>query len=118
MVFNDTDGIYTYTFEYEKKEDCLACSNKPHMYAATDSTTLHTFRQYLKEAFQMKSPALTANINNKNKTLYLDSIPSIEERTRRNLDMTLRDLGLHAGDEIAVGDISSPKPMSFRIQFS
>ena len=21
MVFNDTDGVYTYTFEYEKKVD-------------------------------------------------------------------------------------------------
>ena len=26
MVFNDSCGIYTYAYEPEKKEDCLACS--------------------------------------------------------------------------------------------
>jgi len=118
MVFNDTDGIYTYTFEYERKEDCLACSNKPTIYKVTRSTLLSTFRTYLRDVYNMKSPALTATIDGKNKTLYLDSIPSIEERTRKNLDCTLEALGLRDGDEIAVGDISSPKPMSFRIQYS
>lgn len=29
MVFNDTDGIYTYTYEAERKTDCLACSQIP-----------------------------------------------------------------------------------------
>ena len=26
MVFNDSCGIYTYAYEPEKKEDCMACS--------------------------------------------------------------------------------------------
>lgn len=26
MIFSDTDGIYTYTYEAEKKPDCIACS--------------------------------------------------------------------------------------------
>lgn len=29
VVFNDVDGVYTHAFEYERKADCLACSNKP-----------------------------------------------------------------------------------------
>eukprot|EP00111_Clytia_hemisphaerica_P008357 TCONS_00024397-protein len=28
-VFNDSQGVYTYTFEAEKKEDCPVCSRKP-----------------------------------------------------------------------------------------
>jgi ubiquitin-activating enzyme E1 C len=28
LVFNDSDGIYTYAYEAEKKPDCLACSQK------------------------------------------------------------------------------------------
>lgn len=29
MVFNDVDGAYSYSFEYERKPDCLACSGAP-----------------------------------------------------------------------------------------
>ena len=29
MVFNDTEGIYTYVYEQEKNENCLACSRRP-----------------------------------------------------------------------------------------
>lgn len=29
MVFNDTEGIYTYHFEAERKEDCPTCSIRP-----------------------------------------------------------------------------------------
>ena len=30
VVFNDVDGVYTHTFEAEKKTDCLACSQSRH----------------------------------------------------------------------------------------
>ena len=26
LVFNDSDGVYSWAYEAEKKEDCLACS--------------------------------------------------------------------------------------------
>lgn len=28
-MLNDIDGIYTYTYEAEKKDDCLVCSQIP-----------------------------------------------------------------------------------------
>lgn len=31
MVFNDIDGIYTYAYEAEKKDNCTACSNIPQL---------------------------------------------------------------------------------------
>jgi len=37
----------------------------------------------------MKSPGLTANVDGKNKTLYMQTIKSIEERTKENLKKTL-----------------------------
>ena len=39
---------------------------------------------------QMKSPAITATLEGKNKTLYLQTVASIEERTRPNLCKTLK----------------------------
>lgn len=37
----------------------------------------------------MKAPGLTANIAGKNKTLYMQTVKSIEERTKENLKKTL-----------------------------
>ena len=49
MVFNDTDGVYTYTFEAERKEDCISCSTKPISLTFTTDTTLQQLYDYLKE---------------------------------------------------------------------
>ena len=49
MVFNDTDGVYTYTFEAEKKEDCASCSTKPIYLTFVTDTTLQQVYDYLKE---------------------------------------------------------------------
>lgn len=60
MVFNDSDAIYTYIFEAERKTDCLACSNTPKTVNIEDpnSMTLENFIKYLCEdaEFQMKNP--------------------------------------------------------------
>jgi NEDD8-activating enzyme E1 len=66
---------------------------------------------------RMKNPALTANINGKQNTLYLSSIPSIEKQTRPNLKKTLAELGLVNGSEVIVADETSPLPLAFRLDF-
>lgn len=38
----------------------------------------------------MKSPGITTTLNGKQKTLYMPSVPSIEEATRPNLKKTLK----------------------------
>ena len=49
LVFNDTDGVYTYTFEAEKKEDCISCSTKPVTLTFTTDATLQQVYDYLRE---------------------------------------------------------------------
>lgn len=49
MMFNDSDGVYTYTFEAEKKEDCVSCSTKPVTLTFTTGTTLQEVYDYLRE---------------------------------------------------------------------
>ena len=39
---------------------------------------------------QMKSPAITTLINGKSKTLYMKTVKSIEEKTRENLNKSLK----------------------------
>uniref|UniRef100_A0A667YX36 NEDD8-activating enzyme E1 catalytic subunit n=1 Tax=Myripristis murdjan TaxID=586833 RepID=A0A667YX36_9TELE len=120
MVFNDVDGLYTYTFEAERKENCSACSQVPQDLHFSPSSKLQEVLDYLTESasLQMKSPAITATVEGKNKTLYLQSVASIEQRTRPNLSKTLKELGLSDGQELAIADVTTPQTMLFRLSFT
>lgn len=122
MVFNDLDGIYTYTYNAEKKDDCLACSNIPKEVSIEDSKTmtLEDLIKYLCEnlEFQMKSPGITTFINGKKKTLYMSTVKSIEEKTRVNLTLSLDELGLEDGQELFVSDCTSPTTISLKLKYN
>ncbi|KAI2659347.1 NEDD8-activating enzyme E1 catalytic subunit [Labeo rohita] len=119
LVFNDVDGLYTYTFEAERKENCSACSQVPQDLQFPPSAKLQEVLDYLTEnaSLQMKSPAITTTLDGKNKTLYLQTVASIEERTRPNLSKTLKELGLVDGQELAVADITTPQTVLFKLNF-
>lgn len=119
-VLNNLDGIYTYTYEAERKEDCLACSQIPKELEIKDSKfSLKDLIELLCERsdLQMKSPGLTANIDGKNRTLYMPTVTSIEEKTRENLSKTLFELGIRDGSEINVADVTTPNAIILRIRF-
>lgn len=122
MVFNDLDGIYSYTYEAEKKSDCLACSQVPKVINVVDPNgmTLQDLIDHLCESvdFQMKSPGLTALVENKNKTLYMSTVKSIEERTRSNLTLSLYELGLRDGQELTVADVTNPNAVAIKLKYN
>ncbi|XP_031565141.1 NEDD8-activating enzyme E1 catalytic subunit-like [Actinia tenebrosa] len=120
MVFNDTQGLYTYTFEAEKKDDCAACSQRPQVLAFSENTTLKDVVNFLCEdsKYQMKAPGITTMIDGKNKTLYMQSVKSIEERIRGNLSKTLQELGLTDGHEIVIADSTTPKAIICKIHYT
>ncbi|KAK3579049.1 hypothetical protein CHS0354_029907 [Potamilus streckersoni] len=117
MNFNDTEGIYTYAFEAEKKENCMACSSIPQTFAFSETDKLKDIIDYLIEspAYQMKSPGITTSVNGKNKTLYIQTVKSIEEKTRENLKKTLKELELVDGQELYVADPTTPNSLTFRL---
>ena len=47
----------------------------------------------------MKSPGVTTSVNGKNKTLYMQTVKSIEERTRANLKKTLKGMRVKSMEE-------------------
>lgn len=119
MVFNDADGIYTFAYEAEKKEDCLACSQNVKDINISGDAKLQEFIDMLVQdpSYQMKNPGATTNINGKNKTLYMSMPISIEEATRPNLKKSFRELGLETGYEVVVADATTPIPLTFRLNF-
>lgn len=122
MVFNDVDGIYTHTYEVEKKPDCLACSRAPRVIKiqSPSSMTLQDLIDYMcnSNEFQMKSPGLATMINGKNKTLYMATVKSIEEQTRANLTLSLHELNLENGQELTVADVTNPNPITVKLKYT
>lgn len=119
-VLNNVDGIYTYTYEAEKKEDCVACSQVPKEIKINNPKfKLKDLIELLCERsdLQMKNPGLTTYIDGKNKTLYMQTVASIEERTRENLTKTLIELGLRNDSEINVADITTPNTIVLKLKF-
>eukprot|EP00063_Salmo_salar_P027192 XP_014002027.1 PREDICTED: NEDD8-activating enzyme E1 catalytic subunit-like isoform X2 [Salmo salar] len=102
------------------KENCSACSQVPQDLQFPPSAKLQEVLEYLTEnaSLQMKSPAITATLEGKNKTLYLQTIASIEERTRPNLCKTLKELGLSDGQELAVADVTTPQTVLFKLKLT
>lgn len=120
-VLNNLDGVYTYTYEAEKKQNCLACSQIPREIEIKDSRyKLQDLIELLCERpdLQMKSPGLTAIINGKSKTLYIKTVSSIEQKTRENLSKTLIELGLKDDTEINIADVTTPNTVTLRLRFS
>ena len=122
MVFNQTDSIYTYAYEAEKNENCLACSQRKQSASMKPDAKLQDFIDMLttNPRYQMKSPGVTTTNpeTGRNKTLYMASVESIEKATRPNLKKTLHELGIRDGAELVVADSTTPNAVVFKISFS
>lgn len=60
MVLNMAEGVYTYTFNAEKKPDCVACSNTTRILDIKPDAVLMDIFEKLKEdpAYLMKNPGI------------------------------------------------------------
>ncbi len=108
MMYSGNDSIYTYTFKHERKPDCPVCAQDQQARPLqTDlSITLQQFLDALSERpeAQLKKPSIRAE----RKTLYMQAPPALEEKTRPNLALTLKELGLEDGHEVVITDPAFP----------
>ncbi|RMJ29112.1 hypothetical protein PHISP_00055 [Aspergillus sp. HF37] len=101
MMYAGEEGVYTYTFDAEKKPDCPVCGNLARKMIIDPSMTLEAYIESLGERAeaQLKRPSLRSE----ERTLYQRFPPQLEEHTRPNLKLKLRDL-VEDGQEVAVSD--------------
>lgn len=101
MMYAGEEGVYTYTFDAEKKPDCPVCGNLARKMPVDPNVTLEAFIESLGERAeaQLKKPSLRTG----DRTLYQRFPPQLEEHTRQNLKLKITDL-LENGQEIAVSD--------------
>lgn len=114
MMYSGDEGVYTYTFEHERKPDCPVCGNIARSLAVDSRITLQQFIESLGERAeaQLKKPTLRTE----SASLYYQAPKSLEEQTRPNLAKKLFEL-VADGEEIAVSDPAFSIDFKFKLAF-
>jgi NEDD8-activating enzyme E1 len=110
-----TDGVYSYTFEHEKRDDCPVCGGEALDLTVSAETTVENLIDLLieRQDIQIKKPSLSTPT----KQLYFQAPPQLEEATRPNLEKKLSEF-VPAGGEVTVTSTSLPFSLSLRVQYS
>lgn len=114
MMYSGDEGIYTYTFEHEQKEDCPACGTTAKEIQVQKNWTLQDFINHLaiRPEAQLKKPT----IRTEEKSLYYSAPASLEEKTRPNLKRKLDEL-LEDGEEVGISDPAYSINFRFKVRF-
>ena len=120
MMFNNVDGIYTFAFTSERKENCLVCSRRSQELSFSFSDKLQVFLDKIEEetGFNLQKPTLTTVISGQNRTLYMSNLQEMEEALRPNLQKTFKELEFIDRQEIVVTDPGMNMPVHFKILLS
>ena len=115
MQYTGDSGIYTFTFEHEKKEDCPVCGNLPKDLSVNSDSTLQDLVDSFAERpeSQLKKP----NMRTESKTLYYSAPESLRQQTEPNLKRKLSEL-LADGEEMAVSDPAFAIDFRYKIKYS
>jgi len=108
-----TEGIYSFTFEHERKPDCPVCGDNSKPATISSEMTVEELLEWLteKQDIQAKKPSLSHG----GKPIYLQAPPQLEQATRPNLTKKVSQL-VPAGNEIVV--TSNTLPFSLNLQIS
>jgi ubiquitin-activating enzyme E1 C len=130
-----TDGVYSYTFEHEKRDDCPVCGGESLDISISRDWTVDRLIEMLVEKqdmcvflmppcilynhvfdsarnSQIKKPSLSSPTQQ----IYFQAPPQLEEATRPNLEKRVSDL-VESGGEITVTASSLPFSLSLRINY-
>ncbi|KAJ7063399.1 hypothetical protein C8F01DRAFT_1132876 [Mycena amicta] len=110
-----TDGVYSYTFEHEKREDCPVCGGSALELPISSELTVEQLIELLieRQDVQIKKPSLSSETTQ----IYLQAPPELEAATRANLTKKVNEL-VPEGGEITVTSRSLPFSLSVRISYT
>ncbi|KAG5653847.1 hypothetical protein H0H81_010120 [Sphagnurus paluster] len=110
-----TDGVYSYTFEHEKRDDCPVCGGESLELSISSDFTVEQLIELLveKQDIQIKKPSLSTPTSQ----LYLQAPPQLEEATRPNLTKRVSELVPPEG-EVTVTASTLPFSLSLRISYT
>ncbi|KAL6065898.1 NEDD8-activating protein uba3 [Balamuthia mandrillaris] len=109
MMYTGSTGVYTFTFEYERKENCLGCSNVENtiVWPVDPEQKVEEFLDALKadSTLQLTRPSVRCADTGVN--LYLQAPPALEKKTRPNLVEPLEKFVQH-GSQLSIVDPNLP----------
>ncbi|KAH8116862.1 hypothetical protein DFH11DRAFT_1700778 [Phellopilus nigrolimitatus] len=89
FMYIGTDGVYSFTFKHEQREDCPVCGGKSILFEVGRDWAVNDLIEALAERpdIQVKKPSLsTARQDGAVKNMYLQRPKTLEEATRPNLE--------------------------------
>ncbi|KAG6874236.1 hypothetical protein C0995_003782 [Termitomyces sp. Mi166 len=110
-----TDGVYSYTFEHERRDDCPVCGGESLELIISSELTVEQLIEMLveKQDIQIKKPSLSTSTTQ----IYLQAPPQLEEATRPNLTKKVSELIPNEG-EVTVTASTLPFSLSLRIMYN
>ena len=113
-MYNGTQGIFSYTFRYEKREGCPVCDQKEIKYIINPKQTLQTFIDQLisDSSLQLTKPS----IRKPGISLYIQHPEYLRKATKKNLLKKIEELLKH-GEIISIIDPVYVIPFHMIIQF-
>lgn len=127
-----TDGVYSFTFEHEKRPECPVCGGEAVDMSISKELTVDKLIETLIErqdmyvhcqniwmemltshCRQIKKPSLSSE----SKQIYFQAPPQLEEATRPNLEKKVSEL-VDDGGEITVTATTLPFSLSLRIHYT
>jgi len=109
-----TDGVYSYTFEHEKRAECPVCGGESVELSINSEMTVESLIDMLVERqdIQIKKPSLSTSTA----PIYFQAPPQLEAATRPNLEKKVSEL-VPNGGEVTVTATTLPFNLSLRISF-
>ncbi|PBK96992.1 hypothetical protein ARMGADRAFT_989294 [Armillaria gallica] len=109
-----TEGVYSYTFEHEKRDDCPVCGGESLEMPIGPEVTVEELIDMLteKQDIQIKKPSLSSG----SIQIYLQAPPQLEASTRPNLQKKVSEL-LPKGGEVTVTASTLPFSLSLNITY-
>jgi len=105
-MYMGDQGVYTSTFQYERRDTCPACGTKSIKLSAPADIKLQQLLEMFAEhrTLQLKRPSVRLPLTNGSlKNIFWHSPPQLHDLTKPNLQLTLAQLfEAKAGDEISL----------------
>ena len=118
-MYTGDEGVYTYTFEHQRKPECPVCA-PPSSLAVQAEWTLQELLDHLSRvgvgdgetAQRFQNPSLTSAGEN----IFMRNPPALYEMTRPNLKRKLTEF-VSEGQEVAVSDPEYQNQFRFRLTY-
>lgn len=114
MMYMGSEGIYSHTFVYERKDDCPVCTATVREMVVDATMTLSALLKNLCDGdLRLTAPSVSSST----KTLYMRNPPPLEMATRPNLDKPLKEL-IDDGEELTVTDSVGISNLAIVVSFA